>query len=74
MGRSKPQSETPTYPHIEVKLLGENSSVKNVLRICEKAMKKAGLSEKEVTRFMTEAQQGDYNHLLCTCMSWFEVA
>lgn len=74
MGQSKTEPTEPLFPNIEVKLIGENSSVKNILRVCEKAMKKSGLSEREIEKFMTEAQKGDYNHLLCTCLRWFDVS
>lgn len=31
------------------------------------------LPQSEIDQFMTEAMSGDYNHLIATVMSWFDV-
>lgn len=37
------------------------------------AMRQAGLSQEERDAFYAEATSGNYDHLLATCMEWFEV-
>ena len=66
-------SETIKHPEITVKLVGQNSNAYNILGICLRAMKKAGLSKDEQDAFYKEATSGNYDHLLATCMDWFEV-
>lgn len=50
----------PKYPEITVKLIGENSNAFNILGICIKAMRRAGLTEEQVDEFRMEATSGDY--------------
>lgn len=63
----------PKYPEITVKLIGENSNAFNILGICLRAMRQAGLSQEECEAFQAEATSGNYDHLLATCMEWFNV-
>jgi hypothetical protein len=63
----------PKYPHITVKLVGEDGNAFAILGRCQRAMRQAGLPKAEIDAFFTEAKSGDYNHLLQTCMRWFEV-
>ena len=63
----------PKYPEITVKLVGENGNAFNILGICLRAMRRAGLSQEERDAFQKEATSGNYDHLLATCMEWFEV-
>ena len=46
----------PKYPDITVKLIGENSNAFNILGICIKAMRRAGLPEEQVDEFRMEEQ------------------
>lgn len=64
---------TPKYPDVHVQLTGNDGNAFMVLGLCQRAAKKAGLSEDVISAFMKEAQSGDYNHLLNTCMEWFDV-
>ena len=61
------------YPEITVQLSGQNSNAFCILGICQRAMKRAYLPQKEIDQFMKEATSGDYNHLLATVMAWFDV-
>ena len=61
------------YPEIVVELVGGNGNAFAILATCTKAIRKAGLSKEEQEAFMDEAKEGDYDHLLCTCMKWFTV-
>jgi hypothetical protein len=37
------------------------------------ALKKAGVSEDEVSEYLTESQSGDYDNLLRTAIKWVSV-
>ena len=63
----------PKYPEITVRLTGEDGNAFNILGICLQAMRGAGLSQEERDAFQAEATSGNYDHLLTTCMEWFEV-
>ena len=63
----------PKYPDITVELVGQNGNAFNILGICLRAMRRAGLSKEEQDAFQAEATSGNYDHLLATCMEWFEV-
>lgn len=61
------------YPDITVNIIGQNGNAFCILGICKRAMERAKLPQTEIDVFMTEAMSGDYDHLLATVMSWFEV-
>lgn len=63
----------PKYPEITVQLIGKDGNAFNILGICLRAMRQAGLSQEERDAFYAEATSGNYDHLLATCMKWFEV-
>lgn len=63
----------PKYPDITVELVGQNGNAFNILGICLRAMRQAGLSQEERDAFQKEATSGNYDNLLCTCMEWFNV-
>lgn len=65
---------TPKYPHIRVRLLGQDGNAFMVLGLCQRAAVKAGLPREEINDFMAKARSGDYDHLLQTCMNWFTIA
>jgi hypothetical protein len=64
---------TIKHPYVTVKLTESNGNAFAILGACQKAAKKAGLSPKEISDFMEEAQSGDYDNLLQTCMEWFTI-
>ena len=64
---------TPKYPDVNVQLVGQDGNAFVVLGLCARAAKRAGLSDEEIDAFMTEARSGDYDHLLATCIKWFEI-
>ena len=61
------------YPNIKVKLVGEDGNAFAIIGRCRHAMIRNHLSQAEIDTFTQEATKGDYNHLLCTCMNWFDV-
>ena len=63
----------PKYPDITVRLTSEDGNAFNILGICLRAICQAGLSQEERDAFYAEATSGSYDHLLATCMEWFNV-
>ena len=63
----------PKYPEIELELIGQNGNAFAILGTAQKAMKRNELSTQKQQEFITEAMDGDYDHLLQTCMKWFKV-
>ena len=63
----------PKYPDITVQFVGLDGNAFSILGRCRRAMKQARLSETEINEFTKEATSGDYNHLLATCVEWFNV-
>jgi hypothetical protein len=67
-----PQSDTVKYPDIHVQLTGKDGNAFFILGRCQGAARKAGIPDDQIKAFMAEASAGDYDHLLATCMRWFE--
>jgi hypothetical protein len=63
----------PKYPHITVKLTGNDSNAFMVLGLCQCAARAADLPKEEIDAFREEATAGDYNQLLQTAMRWFNI-
>ena len=57
---------------IEVKIIGADGNVFNLLGICRRALGRAGKIELW-DEFYKEATSGDYNHALATIADYFEV-
>jgi hypothetical protein len=56
------------YPQVHVKLVGEDGNAFFILGCVQGAMRRAGLTKDQIAEVMTEAQSGDYDHLLQTVM------
>lgn len=63
----------PKYPHVDVQLTGEDGNAFAIIGRVRNAMRRAKVSESEVTAFTNEATSGDYDHMLQTCMKWVSV-
>ena len=63
----------PKYPDITVRLTGKDGNAFNILAICLRAMRRASLDQEERDAFRAEATSSNYDHLLATCIEWFEV-
>ena len=63
---------TIKYPDIQVRLVGEDGNAFAILGRVQRALKQHGVGADEVKAFQTEAMNGDYNHLLRTCMTWVD--
>jgi hypothetical protein len=62
------------YPDVEVELVGQDGNAFAILGAVSKSMRKSGVPKTEIDKFMNEATDGDYNHLLRTCMKWVSVS
>ncbi len=60
------------YPHISVKLVGEDGNAFAILGRVIQAMRRAKVSKEEIEKFKSEATSGDYNHLLSVVMSYVD--
>jgi len=61
------------YPEIHVQLVGLDGNAFSIIGRCLTAMRKAGLYKEEREVFRKEATNEDYDHLLATCMKWFNI-
>ena len=61
------------YPAVKVKLSSNDGNAFAVLSACKYEAKKAGLKHDQIKEFMDEAISGDYDHLLQTCMKYFDI-
>jgi hypothetical protein len=66
------QPDAVKYPDIHVQLTGKDGNAFYILGRCQGAARKAGVPDDQIKAFMAEASAGDYDHLLATCMRWFE--
>ena len=62
------------YPDVEVELVGQDGNAFAILGAVSKGMRRGGVPKTEIDLFMAEAMNGDYNHLLQTCMKWVNVS
>jgi hypothetical protein len=66
-------ADTVKYPEVQVQLVGTDGNAYALLGVCKNAASKAGLTKDQINEFLKEAMAGDYDHLLNTCMEYFEV-
>ena len=59
--------------NVKVRLTNRDGNAFAILGNCQRAARNAGISKDEINAFMEEAMNGDYDHLLRTCMKYFEV-
>jgi hypothetical protein len=57
----------------KLKLTGKDSNAFNILGLAKKAAEKADWPEAKIKAFMHQATAKDYDHLLETCIEWFDV-
>lgn len=61
------------YPHVTVRLSGEDGHALLIVGRVKAALRRAGVSEEEVEAFKTEALSGDYDHVLQTVIKTVDV-
>ncbi len=66
------QLKNPKYPEIRVPLSDEDGNAFFILVRVRKALRRAGVPERQIWKFSQEARSGDYDHLLQTCMKWVD--
>jgi hypothetical protein len=64
---------SPWYD-LDVQLTGGDGNAFAILGGVQKALRRAGVPAKEISRFQEEATSGDYDHLLQTAMCWVNVS
>jgi hypothetical protein len=66
------QAAGPKYPNILLHMVGENGNAFAILARANRAMREARLTAEEKAAFNVEATSGDYDHLVQTCIRWFD--
>lgn len=61
------------YPHVEVKLVGEEGNAFAIMGRVSNAMRRAKVPASVIKEFHDEATSGDYDNLLRTCMKYVSV-
>lgn len=59
---------------VEVELSGVDGNAFFILGQCQKAARRAGIDQDRINEFTEKATSGDYDHLLQTAMTYFEVS
>jgi hypothetical protein len=62
------------YPEIEVELVGQDGNAFAILGAVKRALRNGGVAKEEIDKFMAEAMDGDYDHLLQTAMKWVNIS
>ena len=60
------------YPQVKIQLVGLDGNAFSILGRCREVARRAGISKENIENFTHEAQSGDYDNLLQTCMKWFD--
>ena len=55
-----------------LRLVGESGNAFDIIGRASSALRAAGRKE-DIPQFQAEATSGDYDHLLQTCLRWFNV-
>jgi len=64
---------TTKFPDVSVRLAGVDGNAFVIIGVCSKAARKAGVPDAEIEAFQAEATDGDYDHMLRTCMKYFDI-
>jgi hypothetical protein len=67
-------SVTGRHPEVIVRLTGTDGSASAVVGRVQRALRGAGVPQREADQFRLEATSGDHDHLLQTCMHWVDVS
>ena len=62
------------YPSVNVDLSNCDGNAFSILGRVSREMRRAGVSDNEVSVFTKEAMSSDYDNLLQTCMRWVDVS
>src|SRR5262245_21675370 len=64
---------TAKYPHVEVRLTGQDGNAFYILGRVMASLRRAGVPETEVQHYHRLATSGNYDHLLQTTLRWVTV-
>ena len=64
----------PKFPHIHVKLTGEDGNSFAILGKVAAAMRDAGIDQGEIDDYLKRAMAGDYDHLLKVSMETVDIS
>jgi hypothetical protein len=65
--------EPPKYPAVKVQLSGADNNALAIMGAISAALRRACVSDEEITLFLEESTSGDYDDLLVTAMKWVDV-
>jgi len=54
-------------------LSGKDGNAFAILGACTSTARRNGIDREKINDFLVEAKSGDYDHLLQTCMKYFDV-
>ncbi|AHJ88588.1 hypothetical protein Jolie1_088 [Mycobacterium phage Julie1] len=63
----------PKYPDVEVELLGQDGNGFGIVAKVQRALRQAGVPAAEVTAYVNEATDGDYDNLLAVTGQWITI-
>lgn len=63
----------PKYPDVEVELLGQDGNGFLIVSRVQRALRQAGVPADEVTAYVNEATDGDYDNLLAVTGQWITI-
>ena len=63
----------PRYSNVTVKLIGTDGNAFAILARVRQGLRAIKVPETTIKEFIDSATEGDYNHLLATCMEWVKV-
>ena len=61
------------FPDVYVDLLNIDSNAFSIIGTTRAALRRAGATSEELDEFMSEATDGDYDHLLRTVIQWVNI-
>jgi hypothetical protein len=62
------------YPEIKVKLVGTDGNAYAIMGNVQKALRRAGVSQEEIAKYLEESMSGDYDNLIATACRWVKVS
>lgn len=66
-------SNTPRFPEAHVELVGQDGNAFGMIGRTQQALRRAGATQEEITKFADQATSGDYANVIRTIHEWVEV-
>ena len=63
----------PKYPNIKAKLIGQDGNAFAIIGTVQRELRRGGVSDDEINKFVTEATSGDYDNVIQTALRWVSV-